>query len=175
MLTKRLLPDGGIDVEAKLAGPAVFLDLWAVRDLSGEATADLRARLAAALAATNGSLLVSTAWVAELGTIRGNARARAQNLLSSVGARWLPIDPVVSAVATREARDTVSAALSLRSVYGFVEERCGELLREYENPHSLSDAEFFDLGRTLVWTGVDDPAAERLVQSQGRCEGGCRR
>ncbi len=33
MLTKRLLPDGGIDVEAKLAGPAVFLDVWAVRDL----------------------------------------------------------------------------------------------------------------------------------------------
>ena len=74
MLRKQRLDDGGIDVETLLIGPAVFLDVWAVRDLSREASFDLRDRFARALKARSGSLLVSSAWVTELDTIKGDAR-----------------------------------------------------------------------------------------------------
>lgn len=44
MLRRRCLDDGGIDVETLLIGLAVFLDVWAVRDLSREASSELRAQ-----------------------------------------------------------------------------------------------------------------------------------
>ena len=80
MLRKSRLDDGGIDVETRLIGPAVFLDLWAVRDFSRERSSELRDRFAPALKARSGSLLVSSAWVTELDTIKGDARTRAQAL-----------------------------------------------------------------------------------------------
>ena len=80
MLRKSRLDDGGIDVETRLIGPAVFLDLWAVRDFSRDTSSELRDRFARALKARSGSLLVSSAWVTELDTIKGDARTRAQAL-----------------------------------------------------------------------------------------------
>jgi hypothetical protein len=93
MLTKRRLADGGMDVETGLFGPAVFLDVWAVRDLSGDSMTDLRNRFATALAAANGSLLVSKAWITELEPLQEDARTRAQALFTSIGAQWLLINP----------------------------------------------------------------------------------
>jgi len=58
----------------------VFLDLWAVRDFSRDTSSELRDRFARALKARSGSLLVSSAWVTELDTIKGDARTRAQAL-----------------------------------------------------------------------------------------------
>lgn len=167
MLTKRRLDDGGMDVETGLFGPAVFLDVWAVRDLSRVALTDLRNRFATALAAARGSLLVSTAWITELETLQGGARRRAQALFTSLGAQWLLINPIVSVAAAREARDEFGAYLSHSSLNGYVLERSGELLRSDIDPHSLSDAEFFDLGRTLAWTAADPRAATgATTQSQ---------
>ena len=167
MLTKRRLDDGGMDVETGLFGPAVFLDVWAVRDLSRVALTDLRNRFATALAAARGSLLVSTAWITELETLQGGARTRAQALFSSLGAQWLLINPIVSVAAAREVRDEFGAYLSHSSLNGYVLERSGELLRSDIDPHSLSDDEFFDLGRTLAWTAADPSAAtDAATQSQ---------
>jgi len=103
------LDDGGIDVETLLIGPAVFLDVWAVRDLSREASSGLRDRFARALKARSGSLLVSSAWVTELETIKGDVRTRAQALLTSLGEDWLLISPIVSSAAAREAHDELGA------------------------------------------------------------------
>lgn len=167
MLTKRRLEDGGMDVETGLFGPAVLLDVWAVRDLAGVALTDLRDRFAKALSAARGSLLVSTAWSTELETLQGDARTRAQALFTSLGAHWLLINPIVSAVAAREARDELGAYLSDASLRAYVLERTGELLRSDTNPHSLSDIEFFDLARTLEWTAADPGAAATAgAQSQ---------
>jgi hypothetical protein len=44
VLTKYRREDGGLDAEAALVGPAVFLDIWAVRDLCGSDLTDLRSR-----------------------------------------------------------------------------------------------------------------------------------
>ena len=159
MLRKGRKEDGGMDVETALLGPAVFLDVWAVRDLSGEALIDLRNRFAIALTATDASLLVSSAWFTELETLQGDARTRAQALFTSLGENWLLINPIVSAVAAREARNELGAYLSYPSLDAYVRDRCGELLRADTNPHDLSDAEFFDLGRTLAWTANDADAA----------------
>jgi hypothetical protein len=167
MLSKRQLDDGGLDVETGLIGPAVFLDVWAVRDLSDDARTDLRNRLATALAATSGSLLVSTAWFTELEALQGDARTRAQALFTSLGAHWLLLNPVVSAAAAREARDELGAYLSEASLNAYVIDRSGELLRSNIDPHSVSDAEFFDLGRTLAWSATDPTAATTAAaQSQ---------
>jgi hypothetical protein len=156
-----------MDVETGLFGPAVFLDVWAVRDLSGAALADLRNRFATALSTARGSLLVSAAWITELETLQGDARARAQALFKSLGAQWLLINPIVSLVAAREARDELGAYLSQASLKGYVLERAGELLRSDTDPHDVPDAEFFDLGRTLGWTTVDSNAATTAAaQSQ---------
>jgi hypothetical protein len=159
MLTKRRLEDGGMDVATGLFGPAVFLDVWAVRDLAGVALTDLRDRFAKALAAARGSLLVSTAWSTELETLQGDARTRAQALFTSLGAHWLIINPIVSAVAAREARDELGAYLSDASLRAYVLERPGEVLRSDTDPHSMSDTEFFDLARILEWTAADPGAA----------------
>lgn len=146
------LDDGGLEAEAALLGPALFLDICAVRELSHDRSADLRARLVAALRARAGSLLTSSAWFTELDTVRGDARRRVAAFLSAFGANWLPINPVVSVVAEREMGDEIGAFLSLAALSGFVEQRCGELLRADTDPHSLTDDEFFDLGRALAWT-----------------------
>jgi hypothetical protein len=142
MLTKGRLDDGGIEAETGLRGPAVFLDLWAVRDLTGDDFRDLRNRFVEALVAADASLLVSSVWVTELQTIQGDARSRVQALFSSLGAHWLLINPIVSAVAAREARDELGAYLSEASLHAYVYERTGELLRSGIDPHDLSDAEF---------------------------------
>lgn len=71
MLRKGRLYDGDIDVETRLIGPAVFLDVWAVRDLSRDTSSELRDRFGRALKTRSGSLLVSSAWVTELDTIKG--------------------------------------------------------------------------------------------------------
>jgi hypothetical protein len=167
MLAKHRLADGGLDVEAGLFGPAVFLDVWAVRDLSGDAFIELRNRFAAALKGARGSLLVSTAWITELETLQDGARRRAQALFTSLGAHWLLINPVVSAVAAREALDELGSYLSTAALEGYVLERTGELLRGDADVHQLSDAEFFDLGRPLAWTAADpSAAATATAQSQ---------
>lgn len=167
MLTKRRLEDGGMDVETGLFGLAVFLDVWAVRHLGGVALKELRGRFAKALAAARGSLLVSTAWITELETLQGEARTRAQALFTSLGAHWLLINPIVSAVAAREARDELGAYLSHASLNAYVLERSGELLRSNTDPHTLSDIEFFDLGRSFAWTAADPTAAPTAAaQSQ---------
>jgi hypothetical protein len=168
MLRKRRLDDGGIDVETLLIGPAVFLDVWAVRDLSRDASSELRDRFARAIKARSGSLLVSSAWVTELDTIKGDARARAQALFTSLGEHWLLINPIVSSAAAREARDELGAYLSLDSLNGYVLERSGELLRAETDPHAPTDAEFFDLGRILVWTSADDPAQTATSAAQAQ-------
>ena len=85
MLRKRRLDDGGIDVETCLIRPAVFLDVWAVRDFSRETSSKLRDRFTRALKARSGSLLVSSAWVTELDTLKSDARARAQAFFTSLG------------------------------------------------------------------------------------------
>ena len=69
------------------------------------------------------------------------------------------INPVVSVAAEREVRDELGAYLSLEALNGFVTERCGELLRGGTDPHSLTDDEFFDLGRALAWTESGPTAA----------------
>jgi hypothetical protein len=167
MLLKGRLADGGLDVETGLIGPGVFLDVWAVRELSRDTCADLRARLATALVATRGSLLASAAWFTELETLQGDARTRAQAFLTSLGAQWLLINPIVSMAAAREARDEIGAYLSQATLNSYVLERSGELLRSDIDPHSLSDAEFFDLGRALAWTATDPSAATTAAaQSQ---------
>jgi hypothetical protein len=111
-----------------------------------------------------GSLLVSSPWFTELDTLKGDARTRAQTFFRSLGAQWLIINPVVRAVAAAEARDELGAYLSLASLEGYVKERSGELMREGKDPHKLSDAEFFDLGRTFVWAGTVGPAAAAQLQ-----------
>jgi hypothetical protein len=168
MLRKQRLDDGGIDVETFLIGPAVFLDVWAVRDLSREASFELRDRFARALKARSGSLGVSSAWVTELGTIKGDARTRAQALFTSLGEHWLLISPIASSAAAREARDELGAYLSLASLKGYVLERSGELLRAEIDPHALTDAEFFDLGRVLSWTTAEDPTQMRTPAAQAQ-------
>ncbi len=144
--------DGGVEVEVALLGPALFLDICAVRELSHDRNADLRTRLVTALRAHVGSLLTSSAWFTELDTVRGDARRRVAALLSGLGANWLPINPVVSVVAEREERDALGAFLSLDALSGFVKDRCGELLRADADPHGMTDDEFFDLARALAWT-----------------------
>lgn len=167
MLSKRRLDDGGMDVETGLIGPGVFLDVWAVRELSRATRADLRNRFAVALVATRGSLLVSSAWFTELETLQGDARTRAQVFFTSLRAQWLLINPIVSVAAAREAGDELGAYLSNASLNGYVLERSGELLRSDIDPHSLPDAEFFDLGRALAWTAADPSAATTAAaQSQ---------
>jgi hypothetical protein len=167
MLRKGRLADGGLDVETGLVGPAVFLDVWAVRELSRDTRADLRARFSTALVATRGSLLASAAWFTELETLQGDARTRAQAFLTSLGAQWLLINPIVSMAAAREGRNEIGAYLSQSSLNSYVLERSGELLRSDTDPHSLSDAEFFDLGRALAWTATDPIAATTAAaQSQ---------
>jgi hypothetical protein len=167
MLLKGRLANGGLDVETALIGPAVFLDVWAVRELSRDTHTHLRTRFAAALAARRGSLLASAAWFTELETLQGDARTRAQAFLTSLGAQWLLINPIVSMAAAREARDEIGAYLSHAGLSGYVLERSGELLRSEIDPHSLSDAEFFDLGRALAWTAADPGAATTAAaQSQ---------
>jgi hypothetical protein len=168
MLRKQRLDDGGIDVETLLIGPAVFLDVWAVRDLSREASSEIRDRFARALKARSGSLLVSSAWVTELETIKGDARTRAQALLTSLGEHWLLISPIVSSAAAREARDELGAYLSLASLNGYVLERSGELLRAEIDPHALTDAEFFDLGRVLAWTTAEDSTQTTTPAAQSQ-------
>ncbi|MCC6163679.1 MAG: hypothetical protein IT182_10055 [Acidobacteria bacterium] len=143
--------DGGLEAEAALFGPALFLDIWAVRELSNDRNAELRARLVAAIRAQGSSLLTSSAWFTELDTVRGDARTRAAAFFSALGSNWLPINPVVSVVAGRESRDELGAYLSMEALEGFVMERCGELLRADIDPHNLTDDEFFDLGRP--WRG----------------------
>jgi hypothetical protein len=70
-------------------------------------------------------------------------------------------------VTAREARNELGAYLSDASLNAYVIERSGELLRNNTDPHSLSDAEFFDLGRTLGWTAADPSAATTAgAQSQ---------
>jgi hypothetical protein len=86
----------------------VFLDVWAVRDLSGDTLTDLRKRFAAALIATDASLLVSSAWFTESETIQGDSRTRAQALFTSLGEHWLLIKPIVSA-SPRASREMNSA------------------------------------------------------------------
>lgn len=164
MLTKGRLEDGGIEAETALVGPAVFLDLWAVRHLTHTNSADLRSRFVKALMAAGGSLLVSSVWGTELQTILGDARTRVQALFSSLGAHWLVINPIVSVVVERETRNDLGAYLSEASLYAFVYERCGELLRRDIDPHSVSDAEFFDLGRILEWTVAGSTAAAQSQQ-----------
>lgn len=166
-LRKDRLPDGGLEAEAALFGPGVFLDIWAVRELSHDQNGELRASLVAAIRAQGGSLLTSSAWFTELDTVRGDARDRAAAFLSAVGANWLPINPVVSVVASREARDELGAYLSREALNGFVTDRCGELLRADTDPHRISDDEFFDLGRALAWiepgpTDAPDPTLASL-------------
>jgi hypothetical protein len=123
-----------------------------VRELSRDSSLELRNGFTSALKARDGSLLVSSAWFTELDTIRGDARTRAQAFLTSLGEHWLLISPIVSSVAAREARNELGAYLSITSLEAYVKERCGELLRAETAPHTLTDAEFFDLGRALVWT-----------------------
>jgi hypothetical protein len=164
MLQKRELAGGGLDVETGLFGPGVFLDVWAVRELSRDTSADLRATLATALAAERGSLLVSSAWFTELETLQGHARTRAQAFLTSLGAQWLLINPIVSAAAVREARDEIGAYLSSTCLNSYLLTRSGELLRNGVDPHSLSSADFFDLGRPLAWTALDPAAATTSAQ-----------
>jgi hypothetical protein len=151
VLQKERLEDGGLGCEMMLRGPGLFLDVWAVRDLSHDNAAHARSRLSTALQSKNGSLLVSSAWVTELHTIHGDARTRARNLLTAFGSNWLPFNPIVSAVEAAEARDDRDAYLSNSFLEGFVRERTGELLRGGTDPHTLADAEFFDLGLTLAW------------------------
>ena len=146
----------------------MFFDVWAVRDFSRETSSDLRDRFTHALKARSGSLLVSSAWVTELDTLKGDARTRAQAFFTSLGEHWLLINPVVSSVAAREARDELGAYLSLVSLEAYVMERCGELLRAGADPHALTDAEFFDLGRTLDWTATDDPTEATAPASQAQ-------
>jgi hypothetical protein len=160
MLAKRRLDDGGMDIETTLYGPAVFLDVWAVRDLSRDVLTALRKRFIAALKAARGSLLVSTPWITELETLQGPARVRAESFFTSLGAHWLLINPIVSAAVARAALNELGAYLSAASLHGFIVERTGELLRGDVDPHRLSDAEFFDLGRTLVWTNATPQARE---------------
>jgi hypothetical protein len=167
MLVKWRLADGGLDIETGLIGPAVFLDVWAVRELSRATRGDLRNRFAAALVATRGSLLVSSAWFTELETLQGDARTRAQAFFTSLRAQWLLINPVVSVAAARESRDELGAYLSHVSLNGYALERSGELLRNDIDPHTLSDAEFFDLGRALAWT-VADPSAATTAAAQSQ-------
>jgi hypothetical protein len=164
MLTKDRLDDGGIEAEAGLRGPAVFLDLWAVRNLTGAGFTELRNRFVKALVAADGSLLVSSVWVTELQTIQGDARLRVRALFSSLGAHWLLINPIVSAVAAREARNELGAYLSDVSLRAYVYERTGELQRSGVDPHNVSDTEFFDLGRILDWTAADPAAATQSRQ-----------
>lgn len=164
---KLRLDDGGLEAEAVLRGPALFLDIWAVRELSSDRNAELRARLVAAIRAQGCSLLTSSAWFTELDTVRGDARTRAAAFFSALGSNWLPINPVVSVVAGRESRDELGAYLSTEALKGFVIERCGELLRADIDPHNLTDDEFFDLGRPLAWTepqstDAPDPHLARL-------------
>ena len=176
MPRKQRLDDGGIDVETLLIGPAVFLDLWAVRALlSRQRRLELRNRFARALKARSGSLLVSSAWVTELDTIKGDARTRAQALFTSLGEHWLLISPIVSSAAAREARDELGAYLSLASLNGYVLERSGELLRAEIDPHALTDADFFDLGRVLVLDNrrgfyADDNTRSTVASPQGCSE-----
>jgi hypothetical protein len=77
VLTKQQSADGGMTVETGLVGPAVFLDAWVVRELSRTSQATLSARFVAALRSARGSLLVSSALVTELETLKGDSRARA--------------------------------------------------------------------------------------------------
>jgi hypothetical protein len=167
VLTKQQSADGGMTVETGLAGPAVFLDVWAVRELSRTSQAALSARFVAALRSARGSLLVSSALVTELETLKGDSRARAQALFSAIGSQWLLINPIISVASAREARDEVGAYLSNTALNGYVIERSGELLRAGADPHSPSDAEFFDLGRTLDWT-AEDPAAASTAAAQSK-------
>jgi hypothetical protein len=144
--------DGGLEAEAALVGPALFLDIWAVREICRNQSEELRARLVAAVRNHGGSLLTSSAWFTELDTVRGDSRTRAAAFLAALGSNWLPINPVVAVVAEREVRDELGSYLSLEALNGFVVERCGEVLRADTDPHSLTDDEFFDLGRALAWT-----------------------
>jgi hypothetical protein len=157
LLSKTRLADGGMEATNGLFGPGVFLDVWAIRQLSSDAASDLRRRFSTALLARNGSLLVSSVWVAELDTIRGDARTRAQAFFSAVGANWLLLNPVISIVAMRQATDALGASLSQPALNGYVIERCGELLRAGTDPHTISDSAFFDLGRVLAWESGTDP------------------
>ena len=100
-------------------------------------------------------------------TLQGGARARAQALFTSLGEHWLLINPIVSAVAAREAHNELGAYLSQLALDAYVRERCGELLRSDVDPHRLSDPEFFDLGLTLAWTS-DDPNAATTATTQSR-------
>lgn len=150
MLKKARLDDGGLDVETALIGPPVFLDVWAVRELSRDINEPLRTRFVTALRRAKGSLLVSSPWLTELQAVQGAARTRATAFLSSLGPHWLLINPIVSDVAVRETNDEVGAYLSFPALNGYVIERSGELLRADRDLHALTDSEFFDLGRALV-------------------------
>jgi hypothetical protein len=156
MLAKHVNDDGGPDLEMGLVGRAVFLDIWAVRELSRARHAELQNRFTTALLAVRGSLLVSSIWVTELDTLKGDARTRAMDFLSSLGAQWLLINPVVSAVLARQARNELGAYLSHEGALGYLKDRCGELLRATRNPLTVSDTEFFDLSRLLDWTAAED-------------------
>jgi hypothetical protein len=138
-----------------LIGPPVFLDLWAVRHLTHTDSADLRSRFVKALIAAGGSLLVSSVWGTELQTILGDARTRVQALFSSLGAHWLLINPIVSAVVEREARYDLGAYLSEASLSASCpsgpESCCGAvLIRTASRTPSSSTSAGYWSGRTRI-------------------------
>ena len=172
MLLKGRLADGGLDVETALIGPAVFLDVWPVREMSRDTRAELRTRFAAALVAMRGSLLASAACFTELETLTGRCTSTRAGVPEVAGGPVAAYQSYSRAEAAREARDEIGAYLSEASLNGYVLERSGELLRSEIDPHSLSEADFFDLGRPLAWTAADPGAATTAAaQSQALKDG----
>ena len=128
---------------------AVYLDTDSLQELA-KRSAPRRRRFVEALR-RRGSLWFSEASAVELGALQGRSAQAAQELLSSVGNCWVPLEMSPWIVAQRE-----DAGLGLKAGISewFVDTYAKQRLSDQSGAAivSMCSETFFDLGEVVAWS-----------------------
>jgi len=142
--------DGNPVCEARLRGVGVYLDNDSLIELAKDA-GPRRAKFVHALT-RGGTLLFSYANVIEIAGPQGSSAIAVRDLLSEVGANWIPLQLNPWTVTERERNlGPERAPVSENFLLGFYKERATDLSRDGDRILDLSSDSFFRLDAVLEW------------------------
>jgi hypothetical protein len=152
--------NGKLDLFISIAGPAVFLDNFALKELAkGDA---LRRRRFLAAISRGAELLFSVANAAELTGFQGGSFLEVRAFLEEIGPRWFPVELNPYEVVTRElsGKKPDESCFSDKFMRDYLAYRAGN--KPLKQNISV---EFFRLGPIMDWL-----APQRDSIAKGKCD-----
>jgi hypothetical protein len=137
--------------DVAVQGPAIYLDNFALIELSKDRPINRRGRFLAALEACRGSLLFSGTNAVEGSLSMGISSSRLRAFLNQFGPRWAFIESNPFKVMEREANGADhTPCLSIDRMHAFFQDRKSEVATT-GGLIDLSATAFFQLGAVLDW------------------------